>query len=529
MADADENGRRFSDEYELKEQLGKGAFSVVRLCTNRRSNREFAVKIVDMRRMPEKDKPKVLQEASICRMLKHPNICRLEDTILTQQAFYMVFELVSGGELFDDIVRRTYYSERDASRVMRQIFSAVEHIHVRNIIHRDLKPENLLLESSRPGANLKVTDFGLAVQLANNSEAEWFGFSGTPGYISPEVLKRVPYGKAVDMWACGVILYILLAGYPPFWHEDRQKLYSLIILGEYDYPSPDFDDVTPAARDLIDKLLTGDPAQRLSIQEALNHPWIAHGDRVASEIHRQGTIEELRRFNARQKFKGAVLTAIAGSRLTTVAGSPGSRSNPDLPKAVNEEQAAASGVPPTSPGKVPVINVNDAAPGGQPSSSGSTLSVGAAMSHSATIVAAGPGTGEKQAETEVLLAAEKLLACISRGDWDAYRNMCDPSLTAFEPEAVGELVQGMDFHKFYFDGAGTSAGGSRTQATVKNARVRVMGDVAVHTATRLVQSHSATSGFRTRRYEETRVWRRVSEGPWKMVHFHRSDGGSWPH
>eukprot|EP01137_Pigoraptor_chileana_P009559 Opistho-2@58026 len=188
MADVDENGRRFTDDYELKEQIGKGAFSVVRLCTNRRSNREFAVKIVDMRRMPEKDKPKVLQEASICRMLKHPNICRLDDTILTQQAFYMVFELVSGGELFDDIVRRTYYSERDASRVMRQIFSAVEHIHVKNIVHRDLKPENLLLESSRPGANLKVTDFGLAVHLTN-SDAEWFGFSGTPGYISPCTLR----------------------------------------------------------------------------------------------------------------------------------------------------------------------------------------------------------------------------------------------------------------------------------------------------------------------------------------------------
>lgn len=140
---------------------------------------------------------------------------------------------VTGGELFEDIVAREYYSEADASQCIQQILESVHHCHNHSIVHRDLKPENLLLASKLKGAAVKLADFGLAIELQGDQQA-WFGFAGTPGYLSPEVLKKEPYGKPVDIWACGVILYILLVGYPPFWDEDQHKLYAQIKAGTYD-------------------------------------------------------------------------------------------------------------------------------------------------------------------------------------------------------------------------------------------------------------------------------------------------------
>lgn len=140
---------------------------------------------------------------------------------------------VTGGELFEDIVAREYYSESDASQCIQQILESVHHCHTNSIVHRDLKPENLLLASKMKNAAVKLADFGLAIELQGEQQA-WFGFAGTPGYLSPEVLKKEPYGKPVDIWACGVILYILLVGYPPFWDEDQHKLYAQIKAGTYD-------------------------------------------------------------------------------------------------------------------------------------------------------------------------------------------------------------------------------------------------------------------------------------------------------
>jgi calcium/calmodulin-dependent protein kinase (CaM kinase) II len=141
--------------------------------------------------------------------------------------------LVTGGELFEDIVAREFYSEMDASHCIHQILEAVRHCHENGIVHRDLKPENLLLASKNKGAHVKLADFGLAIEVQGD-QTSWFGFAGTPGYLSPEVLKKEPYGKPVDMWAVGVILYILLVGYPPFWDEDQHRLYAQIKSGCYD-------------------------------------------------------------------------------------------------------------------------------------------------------------------------------------------------------------------------------------------------------------------------------------------------------
>lgn len=198
---------------------------------------------------------------------------RLHDSIQEENFHYLVFDLVTGGELFEDIVAREFYSEADASHCIQQILESVQHCHTNGIVHRDLKPENLLLASKMKGAAVKLADFGLAIEVMADQQA-WFGFAGTPGYLSPEVLKKEPYGKAVDIWACGVIreyfpfwilidrmlqvcalrnhyvqdkltgklvnfaVYILLVGYPPFWDEDQHRLYSQIKSGAYDVSGP---------------------------------------------------------------------------------------------------------------------------------------------------------------------------------------------------------------------------------------------------------------------------------------------------
>ncbi|XP_065143766.1 calcium/calmodulin-dependent protein kinase type II subunit alpha isoform X7 [Paramisgurnus dabryanus] len=304
---------RFTEEYQLFEELGKGAFSVVRRCVKVLSGQEYAAKIINTKKLSTRDHQKLDREARICRLLKHSNIVRLHDSISEEGHHYLIFDLVTGGELFEDIVAREYYSEADASHCIQQILEAVLHCHQMGVVHRDLKPENLLLASKSKGAAVKLADFGLAIEVEGDQQA-WFGFAGTPGYLSPEVLRKDPYGKAVDLWACGVILYILLVGYPPFWDEDQHRLYQQIKAGAYDFPSPEWDTVTPEAKDLINKMLTMNPSKRITAADALKHPWISHRSTVASCMHRQETVECLKKFNARRKLKGAILTTMLVTR-----------------------------------------------------------------------------------------------------------------------------------------------------------------------------------------------------------------------
>uniref|UniRef100_A0A493TLV4 calcium/calmodulin-dependent protein kinase n=1 Tax=Anas platyrhynchos platyrhynchos TaxID=8840 RepID=A0A493TLV4_ANAPP len=271
---------RFTEEYQLFEELGKGAFSIVRRCVKVLAGQEYAAKIINTKKLSARDHQKLEREARICRLLKHPNIVRLHDSISEEGHHYLIFDL----------------------HCIQQILEAVLHCHQMGVVHRDLKPENLLLASKLKGAAVKLADFGLAIEVEGDQQA-WFGFAGTPGYLSPEVLRKDPYGKAVDLWACGVILYILLVGYPPFWDEDQHRLYQQIKAGAYDFPSPEWDTVTPEAKDLINKMLTINPSKRITAAEALKHPWISHRATVASCMHRQETVDCLKKFNARRKLK----------------------------------------------------------------------------------------------------------------------------------------------------------------------------------------------------------------------------------
>ncbi|XP_061915583.1 calcium/calmodulin-dependent protein kinase type II subunit gamma isoform X12 [Entelurus aequoreus] len=468
---------RFTDEYQLYEELGKGAFSVVRRCVKKSTGQEYAAKIINTKKLSARDHQKLDREARICRLLKHPNIVRLHDSISEEGFHYLIFDLVTGGELFEDIVAREYYSEADASHCINQILESVSHIHQHDIVHRDLKPENLLLASKMKGAAVKLADFGLAIEVQGDQQA-WFGFAGTPGYLSPEVLRKDPYGKPVDIWACGVILYILLVGYPPFWDEDQHKLYQQIKAGAYDFPSPEWDTVTPEAKNLINQMLTINPAKRITSDQALKHPWVCQRSTVASMMHRQETVECLRKFNARRKLKGAILTTMLVSR------------NFSACKTLLNKKS--DGV------------------------KGSTESCNNAEEEEM-----------KARKQEIIKMTEQLIEAINNGDFEAYTRICDPGLTTFEPEALGNLVEGMDFHKFYFDNL-LSKNSKPVHTTILNPHVHLIGeDAACIAYIRLTQYMDGQGRPRSCQSEETRVWHR-RDAKWLNVHFHCSGAPAAP-
>uniref|UniRef100_A0A672NE30 calcium/calmodulin-dependent protein kinase n=1 Tax=Sinocyclocheilus grahami TaxID=75366 RepID=A0A672NE30_SINGR len=439
----------------------RGAFSIVRRCVKKSTSQEYAAKIINTKKLSARDHQKLEREARICRLLKHSNIVRLHDSIAEEGFHYLVFDLVTGGELFEDIVAREYYSEADASHCINQILESVSHIHQHDIVHRDLKPENLLLASKMKGAAVKLADFGLAIEVQGDQQA-WFGFAGTPGYLSPEVLRKDPYGKPVDIWACGVILYILLVGYPPFWDEDQHKLYQQIKAGAYDFPSPEWDTVTAEAKNLINQMLTINPAKRITADQALKHPWVCQRSTVASMVHRQETVECLRKFNAR--FFVFVFS-------------------PHLSACKSLLNKKSDGV------KVTLESYNFI--------------------------------------QEIIKITEQLIEAINNGDFEAYTRICDPGLTSFEPEALGNLVEGMDFHKFYFENL-LSKNSKPVHTTILNPHVHLIGeDAACIAYIRLTQYMDSQGRARSSQSEETRVWHR-RDAKWLNIHFHCSGAPAAP-
>ncbi|XP_053466288.1 calcium/calmodulin-dependent protein kinase (CaM kinase) II beta 1 isoform X2 [Ictalurus furcatus] len=645
---------RFTDEYQLYEELGKGAFSVVRRCVKLCTGQEYAAKIINTKKLSARDHQKLEREARICRLLKHPNIVRLHDSISEEGFHYLLFDLVTGGELFEDIVAREYYSEADASHCIHQILDSVNHIHQHDIVHRDLKPENLLLASKCKNAAVKLADFGLAIEVQGDQQA-WFGFAGTPGYLSPEVLRKEAYGKPVDIWACGVILYILLVGYPPFWDEDQHKLYQQIKAGAYDFPSPEWDTVTPEAKNLINQMLTINPAKRITAQEALKHPWVCQRSTVASMMHRQETVECLKKFNARRKLKGAILTTMLVSRnfsaaksllnkkadvkpqtnstknsivtspkgnlpspaleaQTTVIHNPldGIKESSDSSNATVEDEDMkgksvdnSSGQTQSNPSFQGDHTVQGPAPpvfsstklsdllgvvrrGSGPATDGEgsastpsptpqTPNIPLQMSRLTDLVssvrkssvpqtdadsatpsrphtapnpvpAPNPITASSQfsqssppppqpsssplpalhsRKQEIIKITEQLIEAINNGDFEAYAKICDPGLTSFEPEALGNLVEGMDFHRFYFDNL-LSKNSKPIHTTILNPHVHLIGeDAACIAYIRLTQYVDGQGRPRSSQSEETRVWHR-RDSKWQNVHFHCSGAPAAP-
>ncbi|XP_072570147.1 calcium/calmodulin-dependent protein kinase type II subunit beta isoform X7 [Paramormyrops kingsleyae] len=659
---------RFTDEYQLYEELGKGAFSVVRRCVKLCTGQEYAAKIINTKKLSARDHQKLEREARICRLLKHPNIVRLHDSISEEGFHYLLFDLVTGGELFEDIVAREYYSEADASHCIHQILDSVNHIHQHDIVHRDLKPENLLLASKCKNAAVKLADFGLAIEVQGDQQA-WFGFAGTPGYLSPEVLRKEAYGKPVDIWACGVILYILLVGYPPFWDEDQHKLYQQIKAGAYDFPSPEWDTVTPEAKNLINQMLTINPAKRITAQEALKHPWVCQRSTVASMMHRQETVECLKKFNARRKLKGAILTTMLVSRnfsvgrqttapatvsaaaaaaaaaagttaglveqaksllnkkadvkpqsnstknsivtspkgnvpspalepQTTVIHNPvdGIKESSDSSNTTIEDedvkgksldsssvktQSSSTSLPETGPPQSPTPAIFSSKltdilgcvrRGSGPVSDGeggfgtppaaprapspphtpvapmqasrltdivSSVRRGSApqpgpeaappppRSSPPPPPSSSPSLSSQTRKQEIIKITEQLIEAVNNGDFEAYAKICDPGLTSFEPEALGNLVEGMDFHRFYFENL-LSKNSKPIHTTILNPHVHLIGeDAACIAYIRLTQFVDGQGRPRSSQSEETRVWHR-RDSRWQNVHFHCSGAPAAP-
>ncbi|XP_032370868.1 calcium/calmodulin-dependent protein kinase (CaM kinase) II beta 1 isoform X30 [Etheostoma spectabile] len=537
---------RFTDEYQLYEELGKGAFSVVRRCVKLCTGQEYAAKIINTKKLSARDHQKLEREARICRLLKHHNIVRLHDSISEEGFHYLLFDLVTGGELFEDIVAREYYSEADASHCIQQILEAVLHCHQMGVVHRDLKPENLLLASKCKNAAVKLADFGLAIEVQGDQQA-WFGFAGTPGYLSPEVLRKEAYGKPVDIWACGVILYILLVGYPPFWDEDQHKLYQQIKAGAYDFPSPEWDTVTPEAKNLINQMLTINPAKRITAQEALKHPWVCQRSTVASMMHRQETVECLKKFNARRKLKGAILTTMLVSRNFSV----GSRQTA-APASVTAAAAAVAAAAGTTAGLVEqaktLLNKKaDVKP--QTNSTKNSIvtspkgNIPSPALEPQTTVIHNPVDRTKESsdssnttvededvkvrKQEIIKITEQLIEAINNGDFEAYAKICDPGLTSFEPEALGNLVEGMDFHRFYFENL-LAKNSKPIHTTILNPHVHLIGeDAACIAYIRLTQYVDNQGRPRSSQSEETRVWHR-RDSKWQNIHFHCSGAPAAP-
>ncbi|XP_053984101.1 calcium/calmodulin-dependent protein kinase type 1 isoform X1 [Hylaeus volcanicus] len=278
----DDKSPSVEDKYVLKELLGTGAFSEVRLAESKdRPNQMFAVKIIDKKALKGKE-DSLENEIKVLRRLTHPNIVQLLETFEDKHKVYLIMELVTGGELFDRIVEKGSYTEKDASYLIRQVLEAVDYMHEQGVVHRDLKPENLLYYSPDEDSKIMISDFGLSKMEDSGIMAT---ACGTPGYVAPEVLAQKPYGKAVDVWSIGVISYILLCGYPPFYDENDANLFAQILKGEFEFDSPYWDDISDSAKDFIHKLMCVNVEERFTCKQALAHPWISGNAASNKNIH----------------------------------------------------------------------------------------------------------------------------------------------------------------------------------------------------------------------------------------------------
>lgn len=288
-------------KYEFKDTLGTGAFSEVVLAESKLERGKYnAVKCINRRGLRGKEEA-LDNEISVLRRLNHSNIVRLVDVFEDKTHVYLVMELVTGGELFDRIVEKGSYTERDASHLIRQILEAVDYMHERGVVHRDLKPENLLFFSPAEDSKIMISDFGLSKMEGSGIMAT---ACGTPGYVAPEVLAQQPYGKEVDCWSIGVIAYILLCGYPPFYDENDAELFKQILKAQYEFDSPFWDEISDSAKDFICHLMCKDPKDRFTCKAAIAHPWISGNAALDKNIHPSVKAQMLKSF-ARNKWKQA--------------------------------------------------------------------------------------------------------------------------------------------------------------------------------------------------------------------------------
>ncbi|KAL1829828.1 hypothetical protein ACET3Z_008240 [Daucus carota] len=308
-------GKPFEDirgKYTLGKELGRGQFGCVYQCTENSSGQLYACKSILKRKLVSKnDKEDIKREIQILQHLSgQPNIVEFKGVFEDRQSVHLVMELCAGGELFDRIIAQGHYSERAAATICRQIVNVVHVCHFMGVMHRDLKPENFLLSSKDKDAMLKATDFGLSVFIEEGKV--YRNIVGSAYYVAPEVLRR-SYGKEIDIWSAGVILYILLSGVPPFWAENEKGIFDAILEGVIDFESEPWPSVSNSAKDLVRKMLTQDPRRRITSAQVLDHPWMREGGEASDKPIDSAVLSRMKQFRAMNKLKQLALKVIAES------------------------------------------------------------------------------------------------------------------------------------------------------------------------------------------------------------------------
>eukprot|EP01102_Stenamoeba_stenopodia_P008949 TRINITY_DN2619_c0_g1_i1.p1 TRINITY_DN2619_c0_g1~~TRINITY_DN2619_c0_g1_i1.p1 ORF type:complete len:443 (+),score=130.49 TRINITY_DN2619_c0_g1_i1:195-1523(+) len=261
-------GKKLTECFDIGRELGRGAFATVKVAIHKKSGEELAVKIIERGAADQN----LIREIEVMKKVNHPNVIKLVAIFEDEKFLYLVMELVTGGELFDKIVEKGSYTEKEAAVLVRKMVDAIGYLHEQGIAHRDLKPENLLLKSPKDITEVKIADFGLSRMIDQSKMMQTA--CGTPGYVAPEVLQAQGYGFEVDMWSIGVITYILLCGFPPFYAEELPELFEQILKAQYTFHEEYWGHVSKTAKNFIDSLLQVDPKKRLTAKAALEHPWL---------------------------------------------------------------------------------------------------------------------------------------------------------------------------------------------------------------------------------------------------------------
>ncbi|CAD8150298.1 unnamed protein product [Paramecium pentaurelia] len=289
--------------YRIDQTLGEGSYGKVSLVTQKVTGLPRAMKQIRKDKIEQRDN--MIQEVSILKELDHPNIVSVYELYEDEQYVYIITEYLSGGELFEKINEIDHFDETIAAGYMRKILEAVNYCHNKNVVHRDLKPENIIFESRKTNSSLKIIDFGTAKELLESKKLSQR--IGTPYYIAPEVISK-QYDKKCDVWSCGVILFIMLCGYPPFNGQSQQELYERIQAGVYTFNDSEWKEVSEDAKDLIKKMLVIDPEKRISAHDALQHEWIKITQKQKKINHK--SLENLARFHSQSKLKVAIMQLI---------------------------------------------------------------------------------------------------------------------------------------------------------------------------------------------------------------------------
>lgn len=298
------------DHYIFSTKLGSGAFGSVRLGIHKASNQKRAIKTIQKSSISEdmREKSQFFNEVDILRQTDHPNIVRLYEFYEDDESYHLVLEHVTGGELFDYIIKSKHLSESIAANFMKQILSAIAYCHRNNIVHRDLKPENLLLDKEGPDASLKIIDFGTSAIF--DPKKQMTHKYGTAYYIAPEVLSK-NYNEKCDLWSCGVILYILLSGRPPFYGKNDKEILRSVLEGHYSIQGAEWAKISPEAKSLISRMLQFNPKDRITSEQALNHPWILGLSETNTLSIDSVSLNNLQNFHAELKLQYAILSFIA--------------------------------------------------------------------------------------------------------------------------------------------------------------------------------------------------------------------------